>query len=86
MKTVICLKLLLKIFLIKKLSTIKNSKKSWTKLKAKEFSRVYKFVSRLGISEKFYILLLSTVAMNFTASFDGIANPMPIFEILWSGL
>ena len=32
------------------------------------------------------ILLLSTVAMNFMASFDGIAKPIPIFEILWSGL
>lgn len=40
----------------------------------------------------FYLLFesesldLSTVAINFIASFDGIAKPIPIFEILWSGL
>mgnify|MGYP004490930041 CR=1 FL=1 len=27
-----------------------------------------------------------TVAMNFIASLDGMAKPIPIFEMLWSGL
>ena len=45
----------------------------------------------LSISSEFFdfvdeILFLSTVAINFTASLEGIAKPIPMFEMLWSGL